>query len=196
MFKKKSIDLSPKSEISASNVMSIFFKKYVSFKFELILATYFPKIAIVVLIHSSNRRNIREYIFPVLSFKFFVVVVVAKLRKVGKVRERCFHLFVWPRERSEVIFRCTLRGPVKASLCLGHRIYHIARSPPGCSFSSSSLSGELLHGSQSPAANALYLRGPLVPQSHPAFLPPVFALCSPLCQPRQRALDRIWVSGS
>lgn len=83
MFKKKSIDLSPKSEISASNVMSIFLKKYVSFKFELILATYFPKIAIVVLIHSSNGSNIREYIFPVLSFKLFFVVVVAKLRKVG-----------------------------------------------------------------------------------------------------------------
>lgn len=124
MFKKKSIDLSPKSEISASNVMSIFLKKYVSFKFELILATYFPKISIVVLIHSSNRRNIREYIFPVLSFKFFVVVV-AKLRKVGKVRERCFHLFVWPRERSEVIFRCTLRGPVKASLCLWATVFII-----------------------------------------------------------------------
>lgn len=90
MFKKKSIDLSLKSEISASNVMSIFLKKYVSFKFELILATYFPKIAIVVLIHSSNRRNIREYIFPVLSFKFFCCCCCCQAKKSGKSKGEMF----------------------------------------------------------------------------------------------------------
>lgn len=85
-------------------------------------------------------------------------------------------MFVWPRERSEVIFCCTLHALGTASLCLRTFVFIIQPVPHlDALFLLLCLVSSYMALRAQPQMPSTW-EDPLIPQSHPAFLPSVFAL--------------------